>query len=320
MNVLLCGLGGMGRVHYANSVLIPDIHICAAVGSGEKDRAEAESHSLPFFSSISEAFAALPGIDAVDITTPTFLHRDHIMEAIAAGAGNIIAEKPLALSSRDAEEIYSAAEAAGARIVPAHVMRFTKEFRVLREAVSDCRYGAVLDASFSRISSMPLWSNGWLLDRSRSGAVPFDLHIHDLDMIFALFGKPASVTSYKRRSRESSVDEYFHVSYGYDGFSVNAEAAWLRASVPFSASWRVIFEHGVLQYDGDRVMAFPDGGEPSVLDTHYDRIVSTGINVPPTGWYYEELSAIYSYLSSAEERPFIPYQDIVEELKILENL
>ena len=43
MNVLLCGLGGMGRVHYANSVLIPDIHICAAVGSGEKDRAEAES-------------------------------------------------------------------------------------------------------------------------------------------------------------------------------------------------------------------------------------------------------------------------------------
>ena len=123
-----------------------------------------------------------------------------------------------------------------------------------------------------------------------------------------------------RRSRESSVDEYFHVSYGYDGFSVNAEAAWLRASVPFSASWRVIFEHGVLQYDGDRVMAFPDGGEPSVLDTHYDRIVSTGINVPPTGWYYEELSAIYSYLSSAEERPLIPYQDIVEELKILENL
>ena len=276
--------------------------------------------SLAFFSSISEAFAALPGIDAVDITTPTFLHRDHIMEAIAAGAGNIIAEKPLALSSRDAEEIYSAAEAAGARIVPAHVMRFTKEFRVLREAVSDCRYGAVLDASFSRISSMPLWSNGWLLDRARSGAVPFDLHIHDLDMIFALFGKPASVTSYKRRSRESSVDEYFHVSYGYDGFSVNAEAAWLRASVPFSASWRVIFEHGVLQYDGDRVMAFPDGGEPSVLDTHYDRIVSTGINVPPTGWYYEELSAIYSYLSSAEERPLIPYQDIVEELKILENL
>lgn len=320
MNVLLCGLGGMGRVHYANSVLIPGVNICAAVGSGEKDRAEAESRDLPFFSSIADAFSSLPCIDAVDITTPTFLHKRHILEAMDAGAGNIIAEKPLALSSRDAEEIFGAAERSGARIVPAHVMRFTKEFRVLREAVADCRYGAVLDASFSRISSMPLWSNGWLLDKSRSGAVPFDLHIHDLDMIFALFGKPASVAGYKRRSRESCVDEYFHVCYGYEGFSVNAEAAWLRASVPFSATWRVIFEHGVLQYDGEHVMAFPDGGEPAVIDTHYDRIVSTGINVPPTGWYYEELSAIYAYLSSAEERPLIPYQDIVEELKILENL
>ena len=319
MKTVIVGFGGMGRVHYVNTLLIAGTSIVGIVGSGDRDRAAAESFSLPFFSSIKEAVSALEP-DIVDITTPTFMHKEHVVDAIEAGCRNIIVEKPLALKSDDAAYIFSLAEEKGVRIVPAHVMRFTKEFNALRKTVESGEFGAVLDASFSRISAMPAWSNGWLLDKSKSGAVPFDLHIHDADMIFALFGKPRSVTSYKRRGHESSTDEYFHVTYSYDGFSVNAEAGWLRASVPFAASWRVIFEHAVLQCSDERVMCYPEEGNPFQMDTHYDKIVETGINVPPTGWYYEELSAIYAYLSSEDSTQLIPYSDIIEELKILERL
>ncbi len=319
MRTLVVGLGGMGRVHIINTRLVDGVEVVGAVGATEEDRKAAEGFSIPFFASITEAMAALP-IDTVDITTPTFMHPRHILEALEAGCRSIIVEKPTALKSADAKRIFAEAEERQALVVPAHVMRFTKEFRALASAVASEDYGKVLDARFSRISAMPGWTGGWLMDRERSGLVPFDLHIHDLDMIFALFGKPEDVSSYRRRSRGSDIDEYFHASYGYGGFTVEAEAAWLRASVPFRASWRVIFEHGAMECNGQSVMSYPDGGEPFKVDTHYDTVVETGINVPPTGWYYEELSAIYGYLASGSKKPLIPYSDIVEELKILENL
>lgn len=318
MRTVIAGFGGMGIVHYLNTKLVDGIEVAGIVGSTVDDRRKAEEYGLSFFPSITEAFDAVRP-DVIDITTPTFLHKEHILQALAAGCKAVICEKPLALSSDDARAVISAAEERDAVIIPAHVMRFTKEFKALKDVVDSAVFGKVLDASFSRISSMPKWTSGWLMDRSKSGLVPFDLHIHDLDMIFALFGKMDRVGSYKRKSTESNVDEYFHVSYIYDDFCVNAEAGWLRASVPFSASWRVIFEHGVVECKGN-VMAYPENGEPYELDTHYDVVVPTGINVPPTGWYYEELSAIYSYLGSERKEPLIPYDDIVEELKILENL
>lgn len=318
MRTVIAGFGGMGIVHYLNTKLVDGIEVAGIVGSTVDDRRKTEEYGLSFFPSITEAFDAVRP-DVVDITTPTFLHKEHMLQALAAGCKAVICEKPLALNSDDARAVIAAAEERDAVIIPAHVMRFTKEFKALKDVVDSAVFGKVLDASFSRISSMPKWTSGWLMDRSKSGLVPFDLHIHDLDMIFALFGKMDRVGSYKRKSTESNVDEYFHVSYIYDDFCVNAEAGWLRASVPFSASWRVIFEHGVVECKGN-VMAYPENGEPYELDTHYDVVVPTGINVPPTGWYYEELSAIYSYLGSERKEPLIPYDDIVEELKILENL
>ena len=319
MRTVIAGFGGMGIVHYLNTKLVDGIEVAGIVGSTVDDRRKAEEYGLSFFPSITEAFDTVRP-DVIDITTPTFLHKEHILQALAAGCKAVICEKPLALSSDDARAVIAAAEERDAVIIPAHVMRFTKEFKALKDVLEKKVYGSVLDASFSRISAMPGWDGGWLGDKNKSGLVPFDLHIHDLDMIFALFGKPEKVSSYKRKSRGSNIDEYFHVSYAYDGFLVNAEAAWLRSSIPFSASWRVILEHAVLECDDHGLWCYPEGEYPYELDTHYDHIVETGINVPPTGWYYEELSAIYSYFISGEKKPLIPYADIVEELKILENL
>lgn len=42
-----------------------------------------------------------------------------------------------------------------------------------------------------RLSGIPKWSwDDWMRDEKRSGLVPFDLHIHDLDFIVYAFGKP----------------------------------------------------------------------------------------------------------------------------------
>ena len=36
-----------------------------------------------------------------------------------------------------------------------------------------------------------------MMDENRSGLVPFDLHIHDLDYMIYVFGKPVNVTCFR---------------------------------------------------------------------------------------------------------------------------
>ncbi|PJG86121.1 Gfo/Idh/MocA family protein [Conservatibacter flavescens] len=53
-----------------------------------------------------------PNVDVIDICTPNFLHKDIALAAIAKGK-HVYSEKPLALTARDAKEMYEAAQQAG---------------------------------------------------------------------------------------------------------------------------------------------------------------------------------------------------------------
>mgnify|MGYP002231475856 CR=1 FL=1 len=80
---------------------------------------------------------------------------------------------------------------------------------------------------------------GWLFDKSKSGLVPFDLHIHDLDVIVSLFGVPDRAECRPCGGPAMDSPELYRWEYRCGGVNVMAEAGWLNASVPFTAVWRV---------------------------------------------------------------------------------
>lgn len=319
MNILLVGLGGMGLVHICNINHLKDHRVVAAVGVSESDKKRAEDYGIPFFASIDDAFASGIKIDVVDITTPTFMHKKNVLNALDYGV-DVICEKPIALSKADAEEMYAKAHDKGVSLIIAQVLRFTKEYKALKALIDSKRYGDVLEARFTRLSAEPKWAkDGWLFDKSKSGLIPFDLHIHDLDMIVSLFGKPKSTRAIQSSVKGESFPCYYHFDYGYDNFNVHAEAGWLKASIPFTATWYVIFEHGVAINDGEKIVVYPEDSDKIDVDTHYDIVVSTGINVPPTGWYYEELKSILSSLDNKTESS-VKEEEVISVLDILEKL
>ena len=315
--ILLVGFGGMGHVHYVNIQRMDNAEIVGITGT-EHDRKAAEKTGLPFFLSITEGIQKLSP-DAVDITTPTFLHKLHVMEALECGV-DVICEKPLALSASDAAEIYRTAEDKGLRVFPALVMRYTKEFAVLSSLIHNGEYGKLIKADFHRLSPMPEWTAGnWLFDKDKSGLIPFDLHIHDLDMIYALFGEPECIDSYAPVDRETGFPCYYSIEYGYENLSVHAEAGWLRTSMPFTSGWRMIFEKAVAVNEDGRISIYPEKKEMQDLTPHYDIVISTGINVPPTGWYYEEIKHIISEMDGSEKAK-ISRDEAVGVLRIAERL
>lgn len=319
MNVLLVGAGGMGAAHFRNYAHIDGAHVQAIVGKTDADRQAAALWGLPLYSTITEAVQAEP-IDIADLCVPTFLHHPLALEAFENGL-HIITEKPCALTRKSAEEMFCAARKANRQLYVAQVLQFTLETEVLRTVIRDERYGKPLDAFFERLSAKPAWSQGsWLLDKEKSGLLPFDLHIHDLDLIVSLFGKPDEARI-AACGENNGLRDHLRVDYAWkNGLTVCAEAAWFNAAIPFTARWRVYFERGMLIHDGQCITGYRADGSIDAYDITDPIQIAGGINLPANGWFFRELG---HFLACAEKNipsPMVPESQVLAVLETLEAL
>lgn len=315
LRIGIVGGGGMGRVHYANWKAVEGTEIVALCGNPKT----AEEWGVPSFPSIT-AMVQQADIDVVDICTPTFMHHDQVIEALKLGK-DVVCEKPIALSYGDAKEMLDTAEACGKNLYIAQVLQYTKEIQALHRLVETEEYGKVLDASFERLSAAPRWAaGGWLFDKTKSGLLPFDLHIHDLDVIVSLFGKPESFTVQTCKGRGKTYAEHLRVSYNYGDKHVNGEAAWFNADSPWTARWRVYFENALVINDGAAMTAYSFDAPPRVFDTKDEVEISTGINVPPCGWYYNELKHFAQCIREGKPTPHVTREQLLTVMEILEEV
>lgn len=319
MNIGLVGVGGMGSVHYANYKEIEGCRVAAVCGGSKRAKETAEKWGLPCYPSIREMVENCD-IDIVDICTPTYLHHDMVMESLDCGK-DTICEKPIALSLKDAKEMLDKAEQKDCMLYIAQVLQFTKEVEILRRTVESGVYGKPLDACFERLSACPRWAqDGWLFDVNKSGLLPYDLHIHDLDVIVSVFGKPQGYSMSSCQGEDKSYPEQIRINYDYGKLHVAAEAAWFNADIPWTARWRVYFENGMLINDGNTLTAYQFGSEPKVFDTSDEVMVSTGINVPPCGWYYNELKHFLDCAREHRPSPNVGAGQLLTVMEILEDI
>src|SRR5262249_31117289 len=134
-----------------------------------------------------------PGIDVVDICTPTHLHAPMALAALAAGK-HVLVEKAISLTTEDADKLVQAARKANKLLMVAHVLPFFAEFRFAADAVGDGGYGKLIGGHFQRVISRPDWSSD-IGDSSKTGGPAVDLHIHDTHFLGLIAGVPQEVFS-----------------------------------------------------------------------------------------------------------------------------
>ena len=313
LKIGIVGGGGMGNVHWANWKAVEGAEVTAFCGNPET----AAKWGLRACATIEEM---APFVDVVDICTPTFLHRDQVIKSLELGK-DVICEKPIALNSADARQMLDTARRCGRNLYIAQVLQFTKEIQALQRLVESGEYGQVLDASFERLSAAPRWAaGGWLFDREKSGLLPFDLHIHDLDVIVSLFGKPRAIAVHSCRGRGKDYAEHLRIDYDYGDKHVNAEAAWVHADSPWTARWRVYFENALVVHDGASMTAYSFDAPPRVFDIKDEVEISTGINVPPCGWYYNELKHFADCIRAGKPTPRVPRERLLAVMELLEEI
>ncbi|NUP99703.1 MAG: Gfo/Idh/MocA family oxidoreductase [Armatimonadetes bacterium] len=197
-----------------------------------------------------------PSIDLVDLCLPTRLHPEAAVAALEQGK-HVLVEKPIALTTADADRMIAAAEANGRLLMVAQVLRFWPEWLWLKQAIEGGDYGELVGLNLRRVISMPDWSRD-VADLAANGGPLIDLHIHDVDFILYLLGKPAQVYATGRNAGDYI--NYVAANLAYPGgptVSAQSGAVTMKGRM---------FQHQYEAYFERATVAFGEASEPAGID------------------------------------------------------
>lgn len=164
-----------------------------------------ERTGAPFYADLAELLREVRP-DVVSVLTPHPFHAPVAEAALAAGA-HVLVEKPLAVTTSEADRMVTAAERAGKVLAVSFQQRFSPLTERLRAWVRSGELGDVVrvqvlepwlrTAAYFRAAS---WRATW---RGEGGGVLLNQAPHALDLLTHLLGLPARVTGLTRTTRHA---------------------------------------------------------------------------------------------------------------------
>lgn len=311
LKVGLVGVGGISGAHIPAWQSMEDVELVALCDVRPEQMTR---YPEPRQYTDMDDMLAKEQLDILDICLPTYLHADAAVKAMERGI-HVLSEKPVSLKTEDVHRLYETAKRNNVRFMVAQVLRFWPEYVYLKEIYDSGRYGKLLSGRMARLGHMPGWSwDNWMKDESRSGLVPFDLHIHDLDFMVYTFGKPKQVSSFRARRPDQDV---FTAVYQFDGFYVDSEATWYAAPYPFHATYRFQFEKALIVLDGALTVYEVDG---KTFTVGADGGETGGIELPPTNAYANEIRYFADCVKAGRDADRVKEEELETVVKILKGI
>lgn len=313
LKVGLIGVGGISGAHIPGWLALDDVELVALcdVRPEQMEKYPDIRHYTDF-----DDMLANEELDILDICLPTFLHVEYAIKAMEKGI-NVLCEKPISLKKEDVKRVYDVAEKNNVKFMVAHVIRFWREYEFVKSVYESGKYGKLIMGKMNRLSAFPRWSwDNWMRDESRSGFVPYDLHIHDLDFIVYTFGEPKKIDS--RRSK-SNVQDYINVTYDFGDFYINAESSWFAGTYPFTAQFRFQFEGAVISNESQGFKIYENNG--NVLSLDEAATCDTGeLGLPKSGAYAEEIEYFVNCVKNNKPTDKVKPDELETVIEILNNL
>jgi len=204
--------GILSTATIARTKVIPGIRgaaRCQVVAIASRDAGHAQdvaaAAGIPVAHGSYEALLADPEVDAVYIPLPNHLHAEWTLAAVRAGK-HVLCEKPLALTSGDAERMVAAADAAGLLLMEAFMYRLHPSWVAVCELVASGRIGRLvaIQSWFSYFNDDPTNIRNIL---EYGGGALFDIGCYSVNLSRLLFGdEPTGVHATVRRDPATGVD------------------------------------------------------------------------------------------------------------------
>ncbi|MDC1164920.1 Gfo/Idh/MocA family oxidoreductase [Gammaproteobacteria bacterium] len=185
MNILLIGLGGMGKNHFR---VLSQLDQVKKIFLHDKDNALMNEHTIEgrveAVSTLKKFFNSgeYKKIEGVIIAAPTSTHLE-IFKNVIKFNKPVFIEKPVAGSLIDAQEIHSLAQEYKMMVMIGHIERYNPTIVCLKKILKNNSIGSVLYINTIRVGGSPI-------NKVKAGGAIFDLAVHDFDILNFIFDQP----------------------------------------------------------------------------------------------------------------------------------
>jgi predicted dehydrogenase len=164
----------------------------------------------------------LPGIDAVSVCTPPFVHAPATIAAAKAGK-HVYCEKPMAINASEAKAMCDACNAAGVKLgYQSGGTRLGAVNAAIRNYVVSGKLGEVYYGRMTsfRVRGRPgvdmMQASTWFVDSTKAGSgALYDTGVYDIDKVLYLLGDPQpqtiSATAYRGIGGPANLDTVYDV-------------------------------------------------------------------------------------------------------------
>jgi predicted dehydrogenase len=181
-----------------------------------------------YYNNFEKMLAIEQDLDGIDICTPTLLHKDMAIAALAE-KNNVLVEKPLARTALEAEEIAAAAKKYHQSLMVGMNNRFRPDAMILKSFIEDKALGKLFYAKagwFKKLNP----ESAWLTKKTQSGGgVVLDLGIVMLDLAFWMMGFPevkeVTATNYSHHTKDVEDSSVVFLKMR-NGSTLTIEASW----------------------------------------------------------------------------------------------
>jgi predicted dehydrogenase len=228
----LVGVGGAAQINHIPAIKKAEGVELVALCDRDPEKAArvGQKFQVPHAYDRFEDLLADSSIDAIDITTPNFLHAPMAIAALEAGK-HVLCERPLARSTEEALAMTEAAKKAKLVLMCALQHRFRADARLLRTFVEKGDLGEVYHVKAGWLRQRTEWdSEAWRRKKKASGGgVVLDLGFQMLDLALWMLGGPKvkSVTASLHRSGPGEVEDsataFFRLR---SGATITLELTW----------------------------------------------------------------------------------------------
>ena len=178
LGIIGCGYWGANLVRNFYQADNCEIKIVAEESSARQDFVKSNYPEIKVTSDYKELLKD-GVIDAIIVATPASHHYELAEESLRAGK-HVFVEKPLALTSRDAEELVALADKAKKILMVGHTVIYNEAIKKLKEFVDSGEIGEIYYAYASRLN----------LGKVRSDVnVMWNLAPHDVSVLLYLLNK-----------------------------------------------------------------------------------------------------------------------------------
>ena len=311
--IALVGCGRISKRHIEAIATVPELEI-ALVCDKRPERAQetAEVLNVPFVTDYRD----IQGVDVVSILTPSGLHPRHTANiAELTDVPNIICEKPLSLTLREAYELYRRIEKSGKRLLPVFQNRYNPLVKMIKDLINSGKLGRIY-----QFACNVFWNRNddyfaidWHGTREFDGGVLYTQASHYVDMLHFFFGEISDYKGYGGSLRglevEDTVSAVMEFQSGAVG-TLNATVSVYESN--YLTEFTLVAEKGTIRLSGTNLNQIDfwnvEGMEKPDMDFKLDHQYGKGHNT------------LYRYVADENWTMFPSKEDVLSGIRLMEML